>query len=140
MAKKKKDLTPSGVYARLRPFDESGKSGHTADGDAGERSKTIESFDDTKVVINDQARREMTEFSLSKVIKPDADQEGAFNTAMVESGLLEGFHTDSNVLFFAYGQTGSGKTHTMLVSSSAFQRALLLCLLAHARGAERCKP
>ena len=112
MAKKKKNLEPSQVFARIRPFDASGKSGHTADGEAAQ--KTIDKYDDTSVTVNDTGRREMLEFNLTKVIQPEADQEGAFNTAMVESGLCEAFLTDTNVLFFAYGQTGSGKTHTML--------------------------
>ena len=46
--------------------------------------------------------------------RPPADQEATFNSSIVDSGLLQGFHEDTNVLFFAYGQTGSGKTHTML--------------------------
>lgn len=66
------------------------------------------------MTIKDTGKRSDEKFTLSKVILPDSDQEGAFNTSIVESGLLQAFHGYENVLFFAYGQTGSGKTHTML--------------------------
>jgi hypothetical protein len=45
-------------------------------------------------------------------MQPEASQEDAYPTMMPE--LVNGFHSDSNVMFFAYGQTGSGKTHTIL--------------------------
>ena len=122
MAKKKKDLTPAKVYARIRPFDASGKSGHSADGDAAKQ--TIEKFDETSVTIDDTGRRQKDEFKLTGVIQPDADQESAFNSAMIQSGLIEGFHTDTNVLFYAYGQTGSGKTHTMLGETASLKEAV----------------
>ena len=122
MAKKsKKDLTPAKVFARIRPFDASGKSGHTADGEAAKQ--TIEKFDENTVTIDDTGRRQKDNFELTKVIQPDADQQGAFHTAMVDSRLLEQFHTDTNVLFYAYGQTGSGKTHTMLGVTASLKEA-----------------
>jgi len=118
MAKKqKKDLTAAQVFARIRPFDASGKSGHTADGEAAKQ--TIDSYDAESVTIKDTGKRQDERFELSKVVLPDADQEGAFNTSLVDSGLLGAFHSDTNVLFFAYGQTGSGKTHTMLGVTSS---------------------
>ena len=121
MAKKKKSLIPAQVFARVRPVDTSGKSGHTADGEAAKI--TIDSFTDTVVKLNDTGRREKPEFPLTKVIQPEADQEGAFNTAIVESGLLDSFLTDADVLFYAYGQTGSGKTHTMLGVTASLKEA-----------------
>jgi hypothetical protein len=112
MAKKKKNLTPAEVFARIRPVDESGKSGHTADGEAA--SQTIDTFDADSLTIKDTGKRSEEVFKLSKMVLPNEDQESTFNTSIVSSGLLQSFHGDTNVLFFAYGQTGSGKTHTML--------------------------
>ena len=114
MAKgKRKELTPANVYARIRPFDASGKSGHTAEGEH-DKHKELEKWDERTVTINDHDLRKSVPHELTQVIPPEADQAGAFQTALVDSGLLAGFKTDSNVLFYAYGQTGSGKTHTML--------------------------
>lgn len=112
MGKQKKPLTASQVFARIRPTDASGKSGHTADGEAG--NKTIGSFTRDSVTIQDTGTRSDEKFELTKVVLPDEDQEACFNTSIVESGLLQGFHDNTNILFFAYGQTGSGKTHSML--------------------------
>ena len=118
MAKKKKRaLTPAMVYARIRPIDTSGKSGHTADGEAA--SKFIKGFDRDSVTVEDTGRREMPKFQLSRVVQPESDQAHTFQTVMRESGLIADFITDTNVLFFAYGQTGSGKTHTMLGETSS---------------------
>ena len=109
--KGKKGLTPAQVFARIRPFDASGKSGHTADGEAAKQ--TIDGFDADSVTIKDTGKRSDEKFTLTKVVQPDMDQAACFNTSLVDSGLLKSFHDDTNVLFFAYGQTGSGKTYTM---------------------------
>ena len=68
MAPKKK-LTPAQVIARIRPFDASGKSGHTADGEAAKQ--TIDSYDAESVTIKDTGKRSDEKFTLSKVVLPD---------------------------------------------------------------------
>ena len=86
MAKKKKQLTPAEVFARIRPVDASGKSGHTAHGDAA--NQTIDKFDAHSVTIKDTGKRSDEQFKLSKVILPDQDQAVTFDTSIVNSGLL----------------------------------------------------
>ena len=94
MAKKKKRaLTPAMVYARIRPIDTSGKSGHTADGEAA--SKFIKGFDRDSVTVEDTGRREMPKFQLSRVVQPESDQAHTFQTVMRESGLIADFITDT---------------------------------------------
>ena len=82
MGKQKKPLTASQVFARIRPTDASGKSGHTADGEAG--NKTIGSFTRDSVTIQDTGTRSDEKFELTKVVLPDEDQEACFNTSIVE--------------------------------------------------------
>mmetsp|Transcript_31250 Transcript_31250/g.62532 ORF Transcript_31250/g.62532 Transcript_31250/m.62532 type:complete len:505 (-) Transcript_31250:412-1926(-) len=125
MGKPKKDLTPAVVVARLRPFDESGKSGHSAgsDKEQADARKKLESWTEDTIKIQDDDQRQVLDFKLTNVIGPEVDQEGMFETSMIKSGLVPSFLEDKNVMFFAYGQTGSGKTHTMVGTKDSLSSA-----------------
>lgn len=113
----KKELTPSSVFARIRPFAEDGDAGGHTDGSAEHREglgKGLEHWDHEHITIRDNDRRELNTTKLTGVVPPEADQVQTFQELFVDSGLMLAFHSSQNVLFFAYGQTGTGKTHTML--------------------------
>lgn len=114
-------LVNSSVFARIRPFDLDGKSGHT-EGQASGKSglaKAINAWDAASITIKDDDRREEKAFRVTAVVPPESNQAETFDVLLVASGLLAAFHGDENVLFFAYGQTGTGKTHTMLGPSES---------------------
>ena len=85
-------LTSSSVFVRIRPISITGDCGHT-DGEAVH--KKLESFDETTVTLKEDDLRKTTNFNVTKVIGPDADQEGAFQEIAPE--LLDAFKSDTNV-------------------------------------------
>eukprot|EP00929_Paragymnodinium_shiwhaense_P104734 TRINITY_DN69418_c0_g1_i1.p1 TRINITY_DN69418_c0_g1~~TRINITY_DN69418_c0_g1_i1.p1 ORF type:complete len:156 (+),score=13.85 TRINITY_DN69418_c0_g1_i1:73-540(+) len=104
-----KQTSASSVFVRIRPLSKDGDGGHT-DGEAV--SKKLAGWGDRTVTIQEDDLRQTRQFEFTKVVGPSVEQEEAFNVMLPE--LVQGFHGDTNVMFFAYGQTGSGKTHTML--------------------------
>lgn len=110
---KRKPLTRSRVFVRIRPVTETGDCAHTSLGEGQVASdKVLQSWTEHTVRVQDNGRRAQRDFQLSGVIPPEMKQQDTFDSIMPP--LIEGFHTDNNVMFFAYGQTGSGKTHTSM--------------------------